>query len=116
MKKPVAIAFLTIVTSFSSAAIAADDHAGHAGHVAMQTKAATSAPLTEGQVKKVDKAAGKITIAHGEIVNLNMPAMTMTFSTKTPTLLNRWKEGDKVRFRVEDLNGAMTIVSIEAAK
>lgn len=48
-------------------------HASHSGaeHAAM---------LTEGVVKKVDKAQGKLTIKHGPLDNLGMPAMTMVFS------------------------------------
>ena len=34
-------------------------------------------PYTEGEVRKVDKAAGKITVKHGPIANLDMPGMTM---------------------------------------
>ena len=73
-------------------------------------------PLTEGVVKKLDLAAGKITIAHGEIVNLNMPPMTMSFKAKNAAMLKPWKEGDKVRFRAADSNGVLTLISIDAAK
>jgi Cu/Ag efflux protein CusF len=73
-------------------------------------------PLTDGVIKKLDAAAGKVTIAHGAIVNLDMPAMTMSFVAKTPTVLAKWKEGDKIRFRAADVGGVLTVVSIEAAK
>ncbi len=73
-------------------------------------------PLTDGVIKKVDVAAGKVTIAHGEIKNLSMPPMTMSFKAKTPELLKSWKAGDKVRFRAADVKGELTVVSIEAAK
>jgi Cu/Ag efflux protein CusF len=73
-------------------------------------------PLTDGVIKKLDAAAGKVTIAHGAIVNLDMPAMTMSFKAKTPTVLAKWKEGDKIRFRAADVGGVLTVVSIEAAK
>jgi Cu(I)/Ag(I) efflux system periplasmic protein CusF len=35
--------------------------------------------LSQGTIKKIDKAAGRITIAHGRLENLAMPAITMTF-------------------------------------
>ena len=73
-------------------------------------------PETDGVIKKLDLAAGKVTIAHGEIVNLKMPPMTMSFKAKDPAMLKPWKEGDKVRFRSADVKGTLTVISIEAAK
>ena len=73
-------------------------------------------PLTDGVIKKLDLAAGKVTIAHGEIVNLKMPPMTMSFKARDPAMLKPWKEGDKVRFRSAEVKGTLTVISIEAAK
>lgn len=73
-------------------------------------------PQTDGVIKKVDAASGKITIAHAEISNLNMPPMTMSFKAKSPDMLKKWKEGDKIRFRSADVKGVLTVYSIEAAK
>ena len=89
--------------------------------LAFSTQAQTQAheghlPLTDGVIKKIDPSAGKVTIAHGQIVNLDMPAMTMSFKAKTPALLAKWKEGDKIRFRAADVGGVLTVISIEAAK
>ena len=71
---------------------------------------------TLGEVRKVDTAARKITIKHGPIVNLDMPPMTMVFQVKEPALLAKVKAGDKVKFRAEDLGGALTVTMIEVAK
>lgn len=71
---------------------------------------------TLGEVRKVDTAARKITIKHGPIVNLDMPPMTMVFQVKEPALLTKVKAGDKVRFRAEDVGGALTVTMIEVAK
>jgi Cu(I)/Ag(I) efflux system protein CusF len=73
-------------------------------------------PQTDGVIKKLDLAAGRVTIAHGEIVNLKMPPMTMSFKARDPAMLKPWKEGDKVRFRSAEVKGALTVISIEAAK
>jgi Cu(I)/Ag(I) efflux system protein CusF len=73
-------------------------------------------PETDGVIKKLDLAAGKVTIAHGEIVNLKMPPMTMSFKARDPAMLKPWKEGDKVRFRSAEVKGTLTVISIEAAK
>ena len=74
------------------------------------------AAATEGVVKKVDKDAGKITIKHGPISNLQMPGMTMVFRAADPAMLDQVKEGDKVKFHVEKMNGTLTITRIEGDK
>ena len=83
------------------------------------TQAATaqdSADMTDGEVRKVDMDAKKITLKHGELKNLGMPSMTMVFQVKDPTMLDRVKTGDKVRFTAEKVNGALTVTNLEAAK
>ena len=72
--------------------------------------------LTEGEVRKVDKDAKKITIRHGPIQNLDMPAMTMVFQVKDPALLDQVKTGDKIKFTAEKAGGAFTLTHIEAAR
>ncbi|NTV10602.1 MAG: copper-binding protein [Zoogloea sp.] len=78
--------------------------------------AAAPAALSEGVVKKVDKAAGKLTLSHGPLTNLGMPGMTMAFAVADPAWLSRVKEGDKLRFLAEDRKGVLTVVRLEAAK
>lgn len=90
----------------------AADHMGHMDHGAMSAKTPNDASLTEGVVKKVDKAAGKITITHGPLPN-GMPGMTMTLKVKEAAKLSGLKEGQKVFFAVDD---AMTVVRLETAK
>lgn len=72
--------------------------------------------MTEGVIRKVNKDAQKLTIKHGEIKHLDMPAMTMVFQVKDPAMLDQVKAGDKVRFAVESKGGAMTVTKIEPAK
>ena len=72
--------------------------------------------LTSGEVRKVDAEARKITIKHGPIQNLDMPAMTMVFQVRDPTLLAQVKTGDAVRFRAEQVGDALTVTKIEKAK
>ena len=82
------------------------------GEAAQHGAGATS----EGEVRKVDKDAKKITIRHGPLANLDMPAMTMVFQVKDPTLLDKVKAGDKVKFRAEKLGSVYTVTTIEASK
>jgi Cu(I)/Ag(I) efflux system protein CusF len=77
---------------------------------------ATVAPMSTGEVRKVDKEAKKITLKHGEIKNLDMPAMTMVFQVKDPAMLDKFKTGDKVRFRASGEDGKYTVIEMEAAR
>ncbi|MEP6609822.1 MAG: copper-binding protein [Burkholderiaceae bacterium] len=74
------------------------------------------ADMVVGEVRKIDKDAGKITLRHAEIKKLDMPAMTMVFKVKDPGMLEKFKAGDKVRFKAEPLGGTLTVTEIEAAK
>lgn len=71
---------------------------------------------TDGVIRKLDRASGTVTITHGELPNLNMGPMTMSFKAKTPAMLKPFKEGDKIRFRAAEVKGQLTVTSIEAAK
>lgn len=77
--------------------------------------AAGEVPMTEGVVKKVDKSAGKVTISHEALTNLGMPRMTMVFRVKDPAWLGQMKEGDKIRFVADKVEGAFTVVKLEPA-
>ncbi len=77
---------------------------------------AETVQLTDAEVRKVDKEAGKITLRHGPIENLEMPAMTMVFNVKDASMLEVVKAGEKVRFAAEKLKGNFTVTRIEAAK
>lgn len=93
----------------------ADDHAAHHA-TSPATAAANRADMTEGEVRRIDKGAGKLTLRHGEIRNLDMPPMTMVFQVKEPALLDQVKVGDKVRFLAEKSDGSYIVTVIEAAK
>lgn len=81
------------------------------------TRPAASAPAgtawTDGEVRKIDKAQAKLTLRHAAIASLEMPPMTMVFKLADPKLLDTLKEGDKVRFRADRVNGAIVVTAIE---
>ena len=77
---------------------------------------AQALPLAEGEVRRIDKAAGKISLKHGEIKNLDMPPMSMVFQAKDPALLNKVKVGDKVVFTADKIDGNYTVMSLELRK
>lgn len=84
--------------------------------VALAISLPALAQSAEGEVRRIDKAAKKITLKHGEIKSLDMPAMTMAYQVKDAALLDKVKEGDKVRFTANKVGGTYTVTSIEAAK
>lgn len=67
----------------------------------------------DGTVKKVNPDTGKVTISHGPLPSLDMPPMTMMFRVKDHGWLNRMKPGDRIRFQVEKLNGALTVTEFQ---
>lgn len=114
MKIIATIAFVT-AAGISMPGIAASDHDSHAGHDAMSAKPSADAPLIDGLVKKVDKSSGKVTVSHGPLPN-GMPAMTMVFKVKDMAWLDQMKDGGKIRFAADQINGVMTIVRFVQAQ
>ncbi|NUZ08452.1 copper-binding protein [Piscinibacter koreensis] len=72
--------------------------------------------MTNGVVQAVDASEGVVTLKHGEIVNMQMPAMTMPFSVADKKALGAVKTGDNVRFRVEMVKNPPTVTRIEPAR
>ncbi|HEY1228368.1 MAG TPA: copper-binding protein [Ramlibacter sp.] len=59
---------------------------------------------------------GKLTLRHGPLANLDMPAMTMAFTATDPKLLDGLEGGDKVRFTADRKNGKYLVTAIRAMK
>jgi Cu(I)/Ag(I) efflux system protein CusF len=74
------------------------------------------APQSDGEVRRVDLAQGKLTLRHGPLANLDMPAMTMVFTVASPKLLDGLKQGDKVRFTADKKDGVYVVTAIEVAR
>lgn len=89
-------------------------HETHAGHGA--ATAAAPVELVDGVVRRIDRVGGKVTVAHGPLTNLNMPAMTMAFRVKDALWLDQMQVDGKIRFLAESIDGALTIVRFEAEK
>lgn len=83
--------------------------------LAQAPAAATASAMTDGEVRKVDKDTGTVTLRHGEIKNLRMSPMTMVFRVKDKAMLDKFKAGDKVRFAADNVGGALTITQMEPA-
>jgi Cu(I)/Ag(I) efflux system protein CusF len=113
MKPTTVLVAAALATAFGvNAQTAPASGAEHSAH----HPATPSAPQNDGEVRKVDKEQGKVTLRHGPLQNLDMPAMTMVFKAADPKMLDGLKEGDKVKFTAEKVNGAFTVTAIQAAK
>jgi Cu/Ag efflux protein CusF len=113
MKRLSAILILASAVFAGLPARADTDHEAKAG----AAPSAKAGLLSDGEVRRVDKDAQKITVRHGPLPDLDMPnPMTMVYRVKDPAMLDRVKAGDKVKFQAEKISGAFTIVQIEPAK
>jgi Cu(I)/Ag(I) efflux system periplasmic protein CusF len=103
------------VALLASPAFATSDHSQHQ-QGAQVTSTPAAMEMISGQVKKVDPTAGSVTLAHGPLTNLGMPAMTMSFKVSNAAWLGQMKAGDKIRFMADKVNGAFTVVHFESVK
>ena len=76
------------------------------------------AQSVSGEVRKIDEAAGKITLKHGPIKSLDMTdeSMTMVFRVQDPAMLKQVKVGDKVKFDADRISGQIMVTKIQKAK
>jgi len=93
-----------------------DEHSAH--HPAAGASAATmsAADMTDGEVRKIDKAQSKITLKHAEIKNLDMPGMTMVFIVKDKAMLDKLAPGDKVKFKAVNEAGKITVTELQVVR
>jgi Cu(I)/Ag(I) efflux system periplasmic protein CusF len=83
----------------------------------MRAPAIAQSTLFDGQVTKIDQAAGKLTIKHGPIQKFEMDdPMTMVYRVQDPAMLKAVKVGDKVKFDLDRVNNQFTVTKIEKAK
>ena len=118
-KPTLAVAAISLLIA-SGAVLASGDHKsghghghGHGDKKEVKAAAPAEGTMAEGEVRTINKEAGKITLKHGEIKNLDMGAMTMVFQVKDPSMLDKVKEGDKVNFTAEKVRGQFTVTGIE---
>jgi Cu/Ag efflux protein CusF len=111
MKKLI-VASVALGAIVAAPAFAGDDMAGMDMSKPSTSKTSNTA-LTDAEVKKVDQATGMVTLKHGALENVGMPPMTMAFKAKNAAMVKQVHEGDKVKVRVENVNGTLTIVKLE---
>ena len=80
------------------------------------TKATVPAEFTNAEIRKIDKETKKVTLKHEEIKNLGMPPMSMVFEVKDGAVLEKFKAGDKVRFKAIPDSGKYIVTDIQPAR
>lgn len=79
--------------------------------------ARAQADLIDGQVTRIDKSAGKITLRHGPMKKFDLEAgHTMVFRVQDPAALEQVKVGDKVKFEADRVNGQFTVLRMQKTK
>ena len=107
LKTLITTAALLVVTPFAITAQAqAVDHGNMPG---MKVEQPAATEMSDGEVRKIDKAAGTVTLKHGDIPSLDMMGMTMVFKVKDRAMLDGVAVGSKVRFRAERQGGSMVV-------
>lgn len=107
-----AMAAAAIATAGAGGQTAPASAADHAAH----HPSAVAAPQSDAEVRKIDKEQGKVTLRHGPLENLGMPAMTMVFKVSDAKMLDGLKEGDRVKFTAEKVNGAFSVTALQVVK
>lgn len=77
------------------------------------TALAQAAPMADGEVRRIDKEQGKVTLRHGPIPSLDMGPMSMVFRVKDPAMLDRMTVGQKIRFEAAKVDGQLTVMRYE---
>ena len=65
------------------------------------------------RVGNIDLAGHRLTISHGAISKIGMPAMTMTFPVEDSTHLRMLHRGDAVQIHVVNRDGQVGIVDFQ---
>ena len=74
---------------------------------------AYSAEFTKGKVKKLDEKAGKVTLIHEDLKNLDMPGMTMVFRIGKGVDAGKLKAGSDIEFVADRVDGKLTVTEVK---
>ncbi|KVD82528.1 RND transporter [Burkholderia sp. ABCPW 14] len=113
MKNVLTVIAIGCALAVPAAAHAAGEMSGMDMTGGAQQAGDAKAGMSHGEIRKVDAAAGKLTIKHGPLENLGMEAMTMVFRVKDPAMLSQVATGDKIDFVAEEVDGALTVVKLQ---
>ena len=78
--------------------------------------AAGTGSLTDGEVRKIDLEASKVTLKHAEIKSLDMPAMTMVFAVRDKAMLDKLQPGTRVQFKAANEGGKFVVTELKVVQ
>ncbi|KWC21360.1 RND transporter [Burkholderia ubonensis] len=113
MKKALVSIAMGCALAFSAASHAAGEMGSMDMSGGAKQGAEAASGMSHGEIRKVDTAAGKLTIKHGPLENLGMDAMTMVFKVKDAAMLSQVKAGDRIDFVADEVNGALTVTTLQ---
>lgn len=109
-------ALIGALTAVAGLAVAqsASGH-GHGNHGVASAATTATAEMSQGEVRKLDVEQQKVTLKHGPLKSLDMPAMTMVFQAtdQARSMLGKLTVGDKVRFTATNPGGKLTVTEIQ---
>ena len=105
--KKLSMTILVLASALSTGVLAQTTSSG------TPSQPASASAMTDAEVRKVDKDAGKITLKHGELKNLEMPAMTMVFKIGDGVDAAKLKEGSDIEFVADRVNGKLTVTEVK---
>ena len=86
------------------------------GTPAQASAPAASADMTDAEVRKVDREAGKLTLKHGDIKSLDMPAMTMVFQVRDKAMLEKLQPGTRIQFKAAKEGGKFVVTELKVVQ
>ncbi len=111
--KFIPVVMAAVLFAIAQGAVAGGPAVEHTSSSATSERAAS---LTDGEIKKVDRDAGRVTIKHGPLENLGMPGMTMVFGVTDVSVLQSLKAGDKVKFAAGKVDGRIVVTELTVQK
>ncbi len=114
LKKSLSVALMLVAAAATAQTSQGGGDAGHRPEAAAPSSADSA--MADGEVRKVDKEAKKLTLRHGPIPNLEMPEMTMVFRVADPKMLDGLAPKQKVRFAAARIEGRLTVTSLEVVR
>lgn len=85
----------------------------HGAHHASSGAPAISTDWTDGEVRKIDREGGKVTLRHAEIKSLDMPPMTMVFRVREKAVLDKLQIGSRVQFQAVSEAGEFVVTELK---
>ncbi len=68
--------------------------------------------MSMGTVTNLDRKSNVVTINHGPLENINMPAMEMGYAVAKPSMMKGLRKGTKIHFVVEQVNGKYIVTEM----